>query len=205
MNKLVLLVLAALIALPVFSQTQPADNASAEEWMRYFQQREAKAKVEKERIQNEINATDSEIQKIKQDTANIRQYTAEEKQMLEDFDKVPKNYVVKSGDWLSKLAEYPEVYGKGNYWKWPVIYRANRDQIKNYDLIYPGQDFVVPRLLPTEWKVYSGETVSGIASYYEIYYKDGSKRANEIKDANTDKVTNPNALQPGIILSIPRP
>lgn len=203
MKSLFLIVIAAMLVLPIFSQTQPKDGASAEEWNRYFQQREANAKVEKERLQKELDAKNAEIERIRQEAEKVRQYSAEEKEMMEAWERVPKNYVVKRGDWLSKLAEYPEVYGKGNYWKWPVIYRANRDQIKNWDLIYPGQDFVIPRLMPTEWKVYSGETVSGIASYYEIYYKDGSKRWKEIKDANN--VVNPNAVQPGTVLSIPRP
>ncbi|HEC79780.1 MAG: hypothetical protein B6D57_02660 [Candidatus Coatesbacteria bacterium 4484_99] len=54
-------------------------------------------------------------------------------------------YVVKPGDWLSKLAEYPEVYGWGNYARWPEIYNANRDLIKDPDLIYPGWELKIPR------------------------------------------------------------
>lgn len=54
-------------------------------------------------------------------------------------------YVVKSGDWLSKLAEYPEVYGHGNYALWPKIYKANKDLIKNPDLIYPGWKLKIPK------------------------------------------------------------
>jgi len=54
-------------------------------------------------------------------------------------------YVVVPGDWLSKLAEYPEVYGWGNYARWPDIYHANQDLIWDPDLIYPGWELKIPR------------------------------------------------------------
>lgn len=54
-------------------------------------------------------------------------------------------YTVKSGDWLSKLAEYKEVYGKGNWKRWPEIYKANKRLIKDPDLIYPNWKLEIPR------------------------------------------------------------
>ena len=52
-------------------------------------------------------------------------------------------YLVKKGDWLWKIANRKEIYKDGS--KWPRIYRANRDQIKNPNLIYPNQKFLIPR------------------------------------------------------------
>lgn len=52
----------------------------------------------------------------------------------------PKTYTVKAGDSLWKIAQ--RIYGNGN--QWTKIYEANRDKIKNPDLIYPGQQFVIP-------------------------------------------------------------
>ena len=49
-------------------------------------------------------------------------------------------YTVKSGDSLSKIAKH--IYGDAN--KWHRIYDANKDKIKNPDLIYPGQEFTTP-------------------------------------------------------------
>ncbi len=46
-------------------------------------------------------------------------------------------------DCLWRIAEYSEVYG--DPFKWPSIYSANKDQIKDPDLIYPGQVFQIPR------------------------------------------------------------
>jgi nucleoid-associated protein YgaU len=57
-------------------------------------------------------------------------------------------YTVKKGDYLWKIAKKSEFYGNG--FAWPVIYNANRDQIKNPDLIYPKQDFKIPNLSEEE-------------------------------------------------------
>lgn len=64
---------------------------------------------------------------------------------LEDLQASRGFYTVKSGDWLSKLAEYPEVYGKGNWRRWPDIYKANKKLIKDPDLIYPNWKLIIPR------------------------------------------------------------
>jgi len=51
-----------------------------------------------------------------------------------------KTYTVVAGDTLSKIAK--REYGDAA--KWHRIYEANRDTIKNPDLIYPGQTFKIP-------------------------------------------------------------
>lgn len=51
-----------------------------------------------------------------------------------------QTYVVVSGDSLSKIAKH--YYGDAT--KWPRIHDANRDQIKNPDLIHPGQRLKIP-------------------------------------------------------------
>ena len=45
-----------------------------------------------------------------------------------------------SGDSLSKIAKHQ--YGDAA--KWHAIYEANRDKIKNPDLIHPGQVLTIP-------------------------------------------------------------
>lgn len=50
-------------------------------------------------------------------------------------------YTIKSGDSLSKIAK--AYYG--NAMKYPVIFEANREVIKNADLIYPGQVIRIPK------------------------------------------------------------
>jgi nucleoid-associated protein YgaU len=51
-----------------------------------------------------------------------------------------QSYTVQSGDSLSKIAK--RVYGDAN--KWHTIFDANRDTIKNPDLIHPGQVLTLP-------------------------------------------------------------
>lgn len=51
-----------------------------------------------------------------------------------------RTYTVVSGDSLGKISQ--KLYGDWAQWK--RIYEANRDQISNPDLIYPGQTFVIP-------------------------------------------------------------
>lgn len=49
-------------------------------------------------------------------------------------------YTVKPGDSLSKIAKH--FYG--DPMKYTVIFEANKDQIKNPDLIHPGQELIIP-------------------------------------------------------------
>lgn len=58
------------------------------------------------------------------------------------------NYTVVRGDHLWGIARKKEHYG--NPFAWPVIYKANRDKIKNPDLIYPKQVFKIPNLTEEE-------------------------------------------------------
>ncbi|GBD88636.1 lysM domain/BON superfamily protein [bacterium BMS3Abin03] len=58
------------------------------------------------------------------------------------------SYKVVRGDHLWGIAKKKEHYGNG--FAWPIIYKANRDQIKNPDLIYPDQVFKIPPLTEEE-------------------------------------------------------
>ena len=51
-----------------------------------------------------------------------------------------KKYTVKKGDCLWKIAK--QFYGDGS--KYKIIYEANKDKIKNPNLIYVGQVFTIP-------------------------------------------------------------
>lgn len=52
-------------------------------------------------------------------------------------------YQVVRGDSLWSISGQQEIYN--NPYQWPLIYKANRDQIKDADLIHPGQVFAVDR------------------------------------------------------------
>ncbi len=59
------------------------------------------------------------------------------------FEMYPKIYVVKPGDTLPGIAARHEIYNDS--YMWPLIYKANRDQIKDPMVIYVGQDLKIPR------------------------------------------------------------
>lgn len=77
-----------------------------------------------------------------------REIQAEEGEKIERIIKekggeVPEVYTVVKGDCLWKISGKEEIYN--DPFMWPIIYHTNRDKIKNPDLIYPGQKFIIPR------------------------------------------------------------
>ena len=51
------------------------------------------------------------------------------------------NYEVSRGDNLWDISGQPSVYA--DPYQWPLIFKANSDQIKDADLIYPGQVLII--------------------------------------------------------------
>jgi len=56
-------------------------------------------------------------------------------------DESVEYYIIQKGDTLSKIAK--QHYGDAN--KYPLIFEANREVIKNADLIFPGQKIRIPK------------------------------------------------------------
>lgn len=92
-----------------------------------------------------------------QAAAAIAQYEAERAAMAEaEVVEEPKTddspyiggYLVVAGDNLWNIAGQDSIYG--NPYQWPLIYKANSDQIKDADLIYPGQYFNIPKAMGAE-------------------------------------------------------
>lgn len=52
-------------------------------------------------------------------------------------------HTVKRGETLPYIASLPEVYNDSSFW--PLLYRANRDQIRDPNYIWPGQVLRIPR------------------------------------------------------------
>jgi len=55
-----------------------------------------------------------------------------------------RTHFVATGETLTHIA----LYRLGDPSLWPAIYEANRDQIKDPSLIYPGQELAIPSLDP---------------------------------------------------------
>jgi len=62
--------------------------------------------------------------------------------------KAADHYTVANHDTLWGIAGKSNIYGDN--FQWPLIFKANRDSIKDPDLIYPKQDFMITKELSSE-------------------------------------------------------
>jgi nucleoid-associated protein YgaU len=70
------------------------------------------------------------------DTANLNQQV----RAVNEAKAATRTYTVESGDSLSAIAL--SVYGDAG--RWPEIFEANKHQLSNPNLIYPGQELRIP-------------------------------------------------------------
>jgi nucleoid-associated protein YgaU len=79
--------------------------------------------------------------------AQEKQVAAEKKgeseASLKKMPELRKQHIVRKGDSLWWIAKYKDHYN--DPYLWPLIYKANKNLIKNSDIIYPGQKFTIPR------------------------------------------------------------
>jgi len=137
---LVALVAVALLMTPVFlGAEEKLTKEEAEEMIEGYKQRladcearVAEQKMKMKPLEDKLADLNAQLRALEEEIADLK-------------GRIKTSYTVKKGDWLAKLAEYPEVYGRGNYAWWPKIYKANKDKIKDPNLIYPGQVLIVPR------------------------------------------------------------
>ena len=78
-----------------------------------------------------------------QDLANQAGVTAANRMQAK-----PKEYTVTRGDTLWGISGKTPIYA--NPFMWPLIYKANRNEIRDPDLIHPNQVFAIPRTYSQE-------------------------------------------------------
>lgn len=83
--------------------------------------------------------------------------------LLQDMEK-EKHYQVKEGDTLWGIAY--EFYETGN--AWPVLKEANREQIRDENLIFPGTELTVPRNCLIRRQSFSRGGFSSSACSYDV-------------------------------------
>lgn len=115
------------------------------------------------------------------------------------------SYSVVMGDYLWRISGKKEVYS--DPFQWVKIYSANREQIKNPDLIYANQTFVIPRSEEAnEYWVQRGDNLKSIAQsrlgnpsdWWKIY------NANKNVIDNINKGADTKVIYPHTILIIPK-
>jgi len=110
-------------------------------------------------------------------------------------------YQVLRGDYLWKISGKREIFN--DPWKWMRIYSANRDEIKNPDLIYPDQRLRIPRQIGRdEYLVIKGDFLRKISGYAQVY--GDPFQWTKIYQANKTIINDPNLIYPEQILNIPR-
>ena len=110
------------------------------------------------------------------------------------------SYTVRRGDTLSRISGYDFIYNDPT--RGGVIYRANRDQMRSQSDLREGQTLKIPRGLPVQWKVHTGESLWRISQYPEVYGT--GKRWPVIYRANRDQIKNPDLIYPNQVFVIPR-
>ena len=99
----------------------------------------------------------------------------EEQVIVTDGTVFPQYYIVQSRrtntDSLWRIASYDFIYGNGNLWK--KIYDANKDTIKNPNVIRAGQKLIIPSL--------KGETRQGTYDTNQTYGNITTFSTNQIE------------------------
>lgn len=80
-----------------------------------------------------------------------------------DQKKMVSDYTVAEGETLWTIAARRDVYSDALLW--PLIYKANRDQIKDPRQIYPGQSLTIPR----DFSEQDRETAREVARRSDIF------------------------------------
>jgi len=100
-------------------------------------------------LQRQIRDVDNQIAQERQAISSLNQQISNTQNQLTqaqaELERVrwPDSYTVVRGDCLWNIAKKDYIYN--DPFKWPTIYEANKDKIKDPDLIYPQQVFTIIR------------------------------------------------------------
>lgn len=105
---------------------------------------ENQKRIEREKAEERLKEVKREAlrqQKIEAEKNEARRKAERSRQEKEV--QLVLRHTVKRGESLPQIAAMQEVYGDSSLW--PLIYRANRDQISNPGVLWPGQVLRIPR------------------------------------------------------------
>lgn len=156
----------------------------------------------------EVTAIDSRVAELKQTNmaalpemldklSTIDQLLAELKARI--AQPVVIDYKVVRGDNLWNISKKDQIYA--DPYMWPRIYRKNKEQIKDPDLIYPKQVLAVPfGVAENQYLVSRGDFLFKIAA--ELYNNAG--KWHKIYEANKQQIIAPDLIFPAQVLDIPQ-
>lgn len=103
----------------------------------------ARLNKEAEGVEFENKALEGKVMKVQKVHDFWKTLIGEDQGFLAKWAE-KKGHIVVEGECLWMIAGME--YGHPYYYKWPLIYNANRDLIKDPDLIYPGWNLQVPTM-----------------------------------------------------------
>jgi len=106
---------------------------------------EAAARAEEERLMREAALAEARLreQESKEQAAAEAAAKAKQQDTARAPASLPMSYTVRRGESLPQIAGRSEIYNDSSLW--PLIYRANRDQIRDPKRLWPGQALSIPR------------------------------------------------------------
>lgn len=99
--------------------------------------------IEEERKQREAAAEELRRRELAAAAARDAARTVQAEQNGTATRERPVSYSVRRGESLPQIAARPEIYNEPGLW--PLIYRANRDQVRDPYQLWPGQVLKIPR------------------------------------------------------------
>jgi LysM repeat protein len=106
-------------------------------------------------------------------------------------------YEVVKGDCLWNISKKSEIYN--DPFAWTRIYNANKNIIKNPDLIFPNQVFTIPKSNDVgTYLIQRGDNLTSIAEQFG-----NSFSWTELYELNKSVLTNENSLTPYTVITIP--
>jgi nucleoid-associated protein YgaU len=146
-----------------------------------------------ESLKNRITPIERELLRIDSD---IRSLTSQ----IDELEALPKTWNIQTGECLWIIAGYEDIYSDPV--KWPRIFRANMNKIDDPEWIYPDTVLVIPRDWPRQHVVLLDESLSLIASYWEVY--SSPVEWTRLYEANKDYIRDPDLIYPEQVIKIPR-
>ncbi|BCS53699.1 LysM peptidoglycan-binding domain-containing protein [Geobacter sp. SVR] len=101
---------------------------------------EQAARAEQERLSRE---TEERLRKLERQKAEKGAAPSRAEGQSRDSQALPLSHTVRRGETLPQIAARTEIYNDSSLW--PIIYRANRDQIRDPKQLWPGQTLKIPR------------------------------------------------------------